>query len=85
MSLQLHDTPQAKNMLVQTRNPKRNPYSSSDISATNNNLQQSGSDSIKNEVWQVTLWWTLNGNNSKTCMHIWLVDFKAILHKASFA
>ena len=54
-----------------------------------NNLQQI---KICNRVGQIPLkmdmasdtMWTLNGITLITYMHIWLVEFKAILHKANF-
>ena len=41
--------------------PKRSPYFRQKLLQQIIILQQSGLDSIINEVWQVTLWWTLRG------------------------
>ena len=46
-------------------------------------LQQGGSEPYKMELASDTLW-TLSGITLITYMHIWLVEFKAILHKAIF-
>ena len=46
-------------------------------------LQQGGSEPYKMELASDTLW-TLSGITLISYMHIWLVEFKAILHKANF-
>ena len=47
-------------------------------------LQQGGSEPYKMDLASDTLW-TLSGITLITYMHIWLVEFKAILHKANFS
>ena len=47
-------------------------------------LQQGGSEPYKMELASDTLW-TLSGKTLITYMHIWLVEFKANLHKANFS
>ena len=47
-------------------------------------LQQSGSEPLKMELASDTMW-TLSGITLVTYMHIWLVEFKANLHKANFS
>ena len=85
MGLQQLHVATGENMLIVDSKPINEPHSSSEQSAIRKILQQRGSDSIKNGVWQVTLWWTLSGITLITYMHIWLVEFKAILHKANFS
>ena len=46
-------------------------------------LQQGGSEPYKMDLASDTLW-TLRGITLVTYMHIWLVEFKADLHKARF-
>ena len=47
-------------------------------------LQQSGSEPLKMELASDTMW-TLSEITLITYMHIWLVEFKANLHKANFS
>ena len=47
-------------------------------------LQRSGSEPYKMDLASDTMW-TLKGITLITYMHIWLVEFKAILQKANFS
>ena len=47
-------------------------------------LQWSGSEQLKMDLASDTMW-TLSGITLITYMHIWLVGFKANLHKANFS
>ena len=85
MSLYNFHAATGENMLVVDSKPLRNLTRHLIKSAIRKILQQRGSDSIKNGVWQVTLWWTLIGITLIAYMHIWLVEFNAILHKANFS
>ena len=70
-------------MLVVDSKPYTKPHSSSEHPATGKMLQQGGSEPYKMELASDTLW-TLSGITLITYMHIWLVEFKAILRKANF-
>jgi hypothetical protein len=70
-------------MLVADSKPYTKPHSSFEHPATRKMLQQGGSEPYKMELASDTLW-TLSGITLITYMHIWLVEFKAILHKSQF-
>ena len=64
-----------ENMLVADSKPPNETHSSSEQSATNKNLQQSGSEPLKMDLTSDTMW-TLNGITLIAYMHIWLVEFQ---------